>query len=235
MLGMAGFGKGANGAERESRMERYEIELVGLTPLLMHWDSIEGQDMIQEWLAEPDNKKRSKAGDDRTPPWTWKTYVYHDGKHVVLPSDNIRKCMLKAGAKVPTGKRQGTFKSEAVAGVVISDFHLPFFVNGKQIAWPSIDAIDGEFKEHVAAAQKLGFDLFVKRAAVNQTKHVRVRPMFRNWSCRFGVTVVDDQITETVLRRILDVAGRYMGLGDWRPGAKTPGPWGQFEAKIAKA
>lgn len=216
-------------------MQNYEIELVGLTPLLMHHDNIEGSEQIKEWLAEPENKKNSLPGDDRTPPWTWKTYCYHDGKHLVIPSDNLRKCMLKAGAKVPTGKGRATFKSEAVAGVVISDLFVPFFVNGKQVAWGPIEAIDGDFKAHVEAARRMGFDLFVKRAAINQSKHVRVRPMFNNWSCRFGVTVVDEQVTGAVLRRIFEVAGRYVGLCDWRPGSKTPGPFGQFEARITKA
>ncbi len=213
-------------------MKTYQIELAGLTPLLMHWDNLDGQGLLAEWMAIPENKKNSKAGDDRTPAWTWKTYVYNDGQNVVMPSDNLRKCMLKAGAKVPTGKGKGTFKAEAVAGVVISDLYLPFFVNGRPMPIDRIDAIDGTFKQHCEAVKKLGFELFVKRAAIQRAKHVRVRPMFRSWSCRFGVTVVDEQITENILRRIFKVAGRYMGLGDWRPGCPTPGPFGQFEARI---
>ena len=44
--------------------------------------------------------------------------------------------------------------------------------------------------------------------------------------------MIDDQITTDVLRSILEYAGRYKGLGDWRPSSKTPGPYGTFTAEI---
>jgi hypothetical protein len=35
-----------------------------------------------------------------------------------------------------------------------------------------------------------------------------------------------------VLSDIFNYAGRYKGLGDWRPGSKTPGTWGMFTAEV---
>ena len=39
----------------------------------------------------------------------------------------------------------------------------------------------------------------------------------------------DEQITEDVLRNIIEYAGQYKGIGDWRPGGK-PGPYGIYSA-----
>jgi hypothetical protein len=78
----------------------------------------------------------------------------------------------------------------------------------------------------------LGFSLYLKRARIGQSKHIRVRPRFESWSATGELVVVDDQITEAVLTDILEVAGKYKGLGDWRPSSKTPGTFGMFNASL---
>src|SRR5882672_3789771 len=88
------------------------------------------------------------------------------------------------------------------------------------------------FPDQVEGAKALGFSLFVKRARVGNNKHIRVRPRFDDWSTRGELMIIDDQITNDVVASILDISGRLKGLGDWRPSAKTPGPFGTFKAKI---
>ena len=78
----------------------------------------------------------------------------------------------------------------------------------------------------------MGFSLFVKRAKIGNAKHIRVRPRFENWSCTGDITILDSQISKEILQSILDICGQYKGLGDWRPGAKTPGPFGMFKATV---
>jgi len=51
------------------------------------------------------------------------------------------------------------------------------------------------------------------------------RPMFKDWKLSFEAVVLDD-IPEEVFRNILDEAGRYVGIGDWRPAKK--GMYGKF-------
>ena len=80
--------------------------------------------------------------------------------------------------------------------------------------------------------KKLGFELFLKRAKIGQSKHVRVRPFFLNWSAVGSILVMDSQITREALTDILEAAGAYKGLGDWRPSSKTPGPYGTFSAIV---
>jgi hypothetical protein len=89
-----------------------------------------------------------------------------------------------------------------------------------------------DFAAHKEAVSDMGFSLFVKRAKIGTSKHIRVRPRFDQWELNGSISVWDDQITERVLSDILRYSGQYKGLGDWRPGGKTPGSFGMFEAVV---
>jgi hypothetical protein len=219
-------------------METIRVTLKGTMPLLMHADNIEWADKMEAWRKEPDNKALSKAGDDRTPAWRWLGCLNHDDSKtgvVTIPSDYIMSCMMGGGALVPTGKGQTTFKALSQSGLLCSEFHWPLLVNGKPIAMKDVGKLRAEsvFAKHVEAVEALGFSLFVKRAKIGASKHIRVRPRFDNWSATGEISILNEQITRDILVKILTQSGRFKGLGDWRPGGKTPGPWGTFEAKIA--
>ena len=140
---------------------------------------------------------------------------------------------------VPGGKHGKTFKSQTQSGLMIDQPHWALRVNGQTIPMDRIRSLhetnEMDFQIHQRTAQELGFSLLVKRAAIGRAKHVRVRPIFRDWSAQGTVTVLDDQITEKSLRDIFERSGMYKGLGDWRPGGKTPGPYGRFKAVIKAA
>jgi hypothetical protein len=88
------------------------------------------------------------------------------------------------------------------------------------------------FAEHHTRVRDLHFSLFVKRAKIGTSKHIRVRPRFDNWTSEGRIIATNDEINLKVLQSIFDMAGRFKGLGDWRPGCKTPGPFGTFTAEI---
>lgn len=217
----------------------YDIEIIGQQPLLMHADDIEWADKMEEWKNDKDNKKKSKAGDDRTPSYRWVGYVYLDAGKVVIPTENIMRAMMEGAAMVPVpGGRSGkTFKAQSQSGILPVGAGWPLIIDGEELAFGKIEKLKGieTFADHVAAVQELGFRLLVKRARIGQQKHIRVRPMFVDWSARGSVMVQDDQITESVLADILSCAGTYKGLGDWRPGSKTPGTYGTFASKVTLA
>ena len=216
----------------------YKVELEGQTPLLLHADNIEWADKMDAWKADPANKKNSKAGDDRTPAFRWIGCLYHDDEAVCMASDNLSRCLMEGGAMVPTGKGQKTFKAQTQSGMRIDGIAQPLLVQGKVISWEPIKKLMGEadFTKHMGAAKRMGFSLFIKRAGIGTTgkKHIRVRPRFDGWSLQFTVSVWDEQLTLDVLKNVITYAGAYKGLGDWRPGGRTPGSWGMFELKSIK-
>jgi hypothetical protein len=220
-------------------MERYTITLTGISDLLMHADSLPGRAIVKAWQKDPENKALSVAGDDRSPAWTWMTYLYRDSGCIEIPSDNLMTMFREGGAKVPTGNRGGSFKSQSQSGILVDQSAWPLVLaNGRMINY-AVDlaylAEVTDYAEHEAAAKLLGFELFAKPAKMGQAKHVRVRARFAaGWQVSGTVTVTDPAITPEVLTSILEFAGKYCGLCDWRPSSKTPGIFGRFESRIEK-
>jgi len=218
-------------------MDRYEVKITGVSGLLMHADNLQWAGEMKRWESDPENKKNSTAGDDRTPAFRWLGCLYHDAAHVGIPSDNLMTAIREGSTKVPTGKKGGSFKKQSQSGIVVDQVIWPLVTPAGLVRWPDCKALLSvlDYAEHEAAAQRLGFELFAKRAKVGMAKHVRVRPRFDTWEASGTVTVTDETITESILQKILDCAGMYCGLGDWRPSSKvSPGPWGRFVAEVSK-
>jgi hypothetical protein len=217
-------------------MRKFLVTITGTQPLLLHYDDIEWADRLEEWRLA-NGKKSSKAGDDRSPPWRWIGSLYHnEAGYLMLPRGNLMRALMEgaAGVLVPGARYSKTFKAQSQSGILPCDDGWPLLVNDKPVAFAPIAALmhEPDFKVHQEAVRPLGFSLFLKRARIGQSKHVRVRPRFDQWGARGELEVVDDQITESVLTLILDVAGRLKGLCDWRPSSPTPGTFGMFSATV---
>ena len=214
---------------------RVGFTIEGTMPLLMHWDNIEGGDELKAWRQAPENKNVSVAGDDRSPAWSWHIYCYNDGQHITMPQDNVMGALMYGGAQLIL-KKNKTFKELSQSGILIESEHLKFYFGDNQ----RLSVGELEFMRHdtfAAQAEKckdLGFRLFVKRAKVGQSKHVRVRPRFDIWRVEGSLHVLAKEITFDVLTTMFEYAGRG-GLCDWRPSSKKgPGPYGQFTSKLKK-
>lgn len=244
-LGVAWLGKGAKhkrfsqfGSFGSEEIMRVSFELKGVMPLLMHSDDVEAADALDAWRKDPAHKNISRAGDDRSPAWTWQTYLYSDGTHITIPSQNLMVCLRYAGAQIVM-KKQKTFKEASQSGLLIDSEFMEFRCNGEQIPIAAFDWLKAateeptDFSHEVAAAKKHGFRLFTKRAKVGQSKHIRVRPRFDSWTVTGSLEVYAPEITFSVLEQMFSIAGRG-GLCDWRPNCRTPGPYGMYEAKLMK-
>lgn len=220
------------------KTDTYRVTLEGQSPLLLHANDLAWRGQLERWTADPENKRKSKAGDDRTPAWKWVGHCYHDGQHVGMPSDNLMTTLREGGAKVPVpGKKNLTYKRQSQSGLVVNELLWAIQTPKGAVPWSAVSALVAEedYAAHEAAAQGLGFELFAKSAKVGMSSHVRVRPRFNQWAITGTITVFDETITRDVLQNILDMAGMYCGLGDWRPSAPSkPGPWGRFTASITK-
>jgi hypothetical protein len=218
---------------------RVAFNLTGEMPLIMHADDIDAADALMKWRKNPANKNVTVRGDDRSPAWTWQAYIYSDGEHVTMPSQNIMVALRQAGAQMIM-KKQKTFKELSQSGMVITNEYCDLFVGDKKIsidsfAWQSAAAGDDDdgFEAQVKKAAGVGIRLFTKRAKVGTSKHIRVRPRFDSWRVSGEINVVAPELTVDIITQLFDLAGR-VGLCDWRPGCKTPGPYGMFSAKVKK-
>lgn len=216
-------------------MQTYQVTLTGKSPLLMHRDNIEWASEMEKWQRDPANNGKSVAGDDRTPPHRWLGCLYYSGAAgaIGIPSDNIMRFLMQGGAQVKT-KGRSTFKAQTQSGMMTGEEIWPLVVGDREVAYSDLRSLltESDFARHGEAAAALGFSLYVKRAAIGKSKHIRVRPRFDRWACSGTIVVWDDTLTLGVLRSILHQAGEYKGVGDWRPSSKTPGPFGRFSSEI---
>lgn len=215
----------------------YSFRLVSRpgSSILFHADNVLLADELSAWRKDPRNKSISVPGDDRSPPWTWQTYLHHDGEHVAMPQEALMKALSVAGAKM-TFKGQTTFKSMSQSGLLIPTEHCRFSTNGQQVAMADIVELrDLPFARHVEGVRKLGFELSIKRAKPDAAKGkwVKVRPEFEQWEVEGMVSVDEPAITREVLETMFAIAGKRAGLLDWRPSApKSPGPHGMFTSEV---
>lgn len=214
--------------------KNYMVKLNGMRDLLMHKDNVQHGERVKRWTKDPANKDISVAGDDRSPAWTWIGYLYEDSGKIVLDSDNLMTMLREGGAQVATGKGKKTFKAQSQSGIIVNEIGWPLIVDGREINYEPIKSLlnENDFEKHQQLAEELGITLFIKRAKIGTSKHIRVRPRFSNWQAAGTITVTDAMLTKSVLRDILTFAGARCGLCDWRPSSKTPGQFGTFTAEI---
>ncbi len=213
----------------------FAFTLTGKQPVLFHADDVMATDHLKAWQIDPDNKNVSVAGDDRSPPWTWQIYLYHDETNLAIPFENIMAMLRKAAARIPLPKGKGTFKELSQSSLVILEPYCEFRSHNKLVPIAPIRAMkDESFAKQFELVKKLGFELKVKRAAVGQKKHVRVRAQFQPWSVTGVIEVLDPIITPELLAQMFHIGGKNVGLLDWRPGSpKSPGPYGTFSSMVA--
>lgn len=214
----------------------YQFELTGVSPLLMHNDDIRAADEVNDWLAAAKKlNKKTAAGDDRYPPWKWITYCYINEGQLVIPSDNLMVGLRDAGKRIIYQKKE-SYQRLTQTSLLPSSDYFEFRNAGQAVPMDKFlkmrEQDTAEFMNYLTAVHKGGFDLHVKRARnpSGQTKQVRVRPKFDQWSLSGCIEVIDDLISLDIFTQLLSLAGSYGGLCDWRPGSKTPGRMGMFTA-----
>lgn len=217
--------------------KKYKVILTGVTPLLMHKDNLDWGKRVKAWAQDPANKKVSTPGDDRTPAWTWLGYCYFDSESVVIDSDNLMAMLRDAGKKCSAAKGKGSLKAATQSGIIVNEIGWPIHCKGEPISKEMLMELQNEdnFEEHEKLVNSLGFELFTKRAKVGQNKHVRVRPRFDAWTCRGTITVLDPALTPSVIKTLFDQAGRFVGVGDWRPGSPASGRFGMFTTEVEES
>jgi len=209
----------------------------GGSDLLLHGDAVAWREEMAK--ARADLKRsgvKGAAGDDRSPAHTWIGCVDYSAPLVSLPSDNIMTCLREGAAKITVpGKRNLTYKRSSQTAILVDNMHCPIMVGGKTIDMGDVKALiaEPEFDAHVTRVAEMGFELFVKPVRMGQSKHIRVRPRFREWTCDVPITLLTDDIDRDLLVQIAETAGRYCGIGDWRPSSpRSPGSFGRFAVSV---
>lgn len=120
--------------------------------------------------------------------------LYRDKKtkEIVHPTEHIFGALIKAGTSFKfEGKK--TFKDIIKAGVVIE----PEYVSLHKKNWDEIDT---------------------RPVVIQRARVMKWRPRFNEWELEFEIQILDDEnISIPLLKQILERAGTYHGIGDYRP------------------
>lgn len=142
---------------------------------------------------ELDNKTVKKSG-AKDYSDEWKRSLYFDDKiGIYQPASHIEGAMIKAAVNFQiTGKAKKTYKDLFKSAVFVSPDFIPH--------------------------HKKEPDYIDKRLVrVNGSGVERLRPGFKDWMLEFNIQVLDEQIQKDVVYEILAFAGRFVGIGDFRP------------------
>lgn len=124
-----------------------------------------------------------------------KTYRTEAGE-LFLPSTHFKASMVKASVDFKmSGKK--TYKDFVKAGIFI------------------------EPTEIILDQQE--YEIHEEPVVISRARVMSWRPKFKEWSCEFKIEIVDEMLNPSVIKEILETAGKYKGVGDYRP------EYGRFE------
>ena len=181
------------------------LKITGLTPLIVH----NGQ------LADPLNKfskamkavtgKRKKVDADyeELARLEFLGGLYLKDSRPCMPSQALEAMMISAAKK----QRKGAdFKS----GMLIEES-------------PYIEYDGPTNPDELWADERFRIVAGVK---VSQSRVMRTRPQFPEWSIQFGVTYIEELLNKRDIIEVATIAGWQIGLCEWRP------KFGRFKAEV---
>jgi len=161
---------------------------------------LEGQSPIV-FGAPVESVKREKENHDAHEERTWRerARVDDDGQIMMIP-EALKNCLANASKYLSEkirGQGQKTYTAKFMAGVMIVD-PLLFEVTRENVE---------KLRLFVPSDGKSG-----------GTKRVwKNFPMIKKWTTKATIHVLDEVITKDLLKRYLERAGVYVGLGSFRP------------------
>lgn len=176
--------------------QKLEVRIEGIVPLLMHNGQL--ADPLNRWAKEMKriSGKRSKTDADfeELARLEWYGSLYLKDGQPCLPGMNVEKVLIEAARK----RRQGKL---AEAGIFV-DADAPLIYDGPK----DLDELWNDERYRLTAGVR-----------IQRNKVMRTRPKFDEWAADILIEFDDEQLNEQDVLELLTVAGRTVGLGDWRP------------------
>ena len=199
--------------------ENYTATIAGIVPTIMHNGRTSNPlDPMAKYLKSITGKRSKTDGDYALlAKMEWFSGLYLDaavdtslagGVFTIsgdakprYPAENIEAMILAAAKKQRLG--------QLVQTGVLCDEVFPLQFKGDKLSvselWES-----GEFTDS-------------RKVKIQKNSVIRCRPIFRDWSLKISLNYLPDIINEAQVQDILVIAGRLIGLSDYRP------KYGRFE------
>ncbi len=193
-------------------MKELTIRITGTSPLLMHSDRLANPLDPLTIAHKKLTHKKTKTEDDlrEIAKSDWMGGLYCDDKGPYLPTMNLRRALVDGA----TQSKRGV----AVKGgtMILGDRAHLIYKGPKdpEALWLLPEFVDA-------------------RGVVNSGKArvIRYRPRFIEWAVLFNLSYDPSKVEAELLLHDMSNAGRYTGIGDYRP-AKG-GAFGRFDVEAA--
>jgi hypothetical protein len=119
--------------------------------------------------------------------------LYKDSNgDIYQPSEHIYQSMIKAAVSFQfEGKK--TYKDAITSGIVINPENIPLILKSE-------------------------YEIDARPVVISRARVVKWRPRFNEWSVKFSIDILDDEnISVSIVKDILEMAGKTKGIGDYRP------------------
>jgi hypothetical protein len=153
-----------------------------------------------------------REGKDDYEQRTWRERCHYDesGQLFIPPmafANNIKEAARFLSLQIP-GKGKSTYTKHFESGVMVTD-PLPIGIYQKDVE---------------------GLTLFVPSDGKpgGGSRVTKTFPRIPQWSGTVTYWILDDTITESVFKQVLEAGGQLIGIGFFRP--RNRGYWGRFEA-----
>jgi len=170
---------------------------------------LEGSSPYSQSKPHQTDKLKDESADNyekRT--WREKAHANGDGK-LFIPPMALKNCLAEAAlfkSMKKAGKGQATWTKHFLAGILVTDpILLPL----------TKESVPGEWV-YCNADGKKG----------SGTRVFRCFPLIHKWEGNAIFQVLDDEITEDIFRYMLTEAGKFIGIGRFRP--RNGGFYGRF-------
>lgn len=179
-------------------MSQITFKITGTSPLLMQAETLANPLHELTRAHKAVSSKRKKSEDDYI--WLmqseWRASMYHDREiGPYLPAVNIEASIAEAG-KI---HRLGKTVKQAIQ--VIDDRN--------RIEYDGPRDMDKMWSANRFAD--------VRGVNVAGKKIMRCRPIFLSWSTEFAIEFMEDVLDQSDLIRVVEEAGRRVGIGTYRP------------------
>lgn len=164
-----------------------------------------------KFIDPEEHPKLEKETGDNYEKRTWRNRVHKNKEgNVIIPPMSFKNCISEAAKylnlQVP-GKGKVTYTKHFEAGIlVVEPLALP-------LKWEEVQC------------QKLFLPSDGKRGGGKRV--MKYMPVIPEWAGEVQFLILDEIITEEVFRKVLIEAGRFIGVGTFRP--RNNGFYGRFE------
>ena len=197
-------------------LRQYRIKIKGVSPILHHngaagLDTTSPANIEKAELVKKKGSNRTEDVNARIRELECETALYlnKDGKPTV-PESALRAC-------IETGARKLEQGGQVREGLLMQEVEQ--FIYNENLL--------GTTKEELSKSTQ-----FVVPVVVQRARLLRTRAKFDDWAVVFTVEVDDDLVDKKQLESWLDIAGRRIGLCDWRP--EKSGSFGRFDTESIK-